>query len=301
MSEVKLSPYLINDFLSCKRKYWYKYVEKIEVRVFNMYFFVGSVVHSVIHHMYRDKELDLNVLHVLFNNKLAKDRKKYHFNPTVDQKVMDTKPLIIAMMKGYYYHNQKDILASDQLLNEFKFKVKLDNDIVLSGIADNVLIKDSKRYLHEIKSTRVLTRDYVLSVQNNLQVAFYYYALNLLFSKKWGKPLDGIIYDIIQKASIKQKKGESKSKFNSRLEAYYGLNPGSMYMEIIKEPLRLKDEFFNTINKIAKFLKDHPDDKNEYYTSDSFCNVYSRCEFYNECYGLHGLNARSVLLKGITK
>lgn len=300
MSEIRLSPYLINDFLSCKRKYWYKYKEKIEPKVFNVYYFIGAVVHSVIHHMYKDKELDLNVLHKLFNNELAKVRKKYFLNSSVDQKVMDTKPLIIAMMKGYFYHNQKNILSFDQLFSEYKFEVKLDDDITLSGVADNILVKGSKKYLHEIKSTRVLTSDYVLSVQNNHQVAFYFHALNLLFLKEQKEPINGIMFDMIQKSSIRQKKNESKSMFSTRLEAYYGLNPDSMHLEIIKEPLRLKDEFFNTIYRIGDFLKNHYN-KDEFYTSDTYCNVYSRCEFYNECYGLHGEKTRNVLLKGVTK
>lgn len=288
--KIRLSYSSLGYLFSCKRKYYYRYIEHISENRFNFNFFVGNVTHACVATLYKYKQYSIKQILKEFNNEFDKVKKEHFLGSTEIQKILDYKHIILAMIEGYYIKFKKDIGMSESLSIEYKFEYEIINDIIISGRIDNLIVVDDSIRVHEIKTPAVLTTDYILSIRNDFQTTLYYYIYNKICSNNDMPEVNGIIYDIIKKPGIRQKEKETLNSYKTRIKNYYAMGSSAYYREEIEKPLRSEAELFNSLAQTIDFLVRAEDNITKYYTNDMHCNVYRRCEYYSKCYGISCTN-----------
>ena len=91
---------------------------------------------------------------------------------------------------------------------------RISRTFAFRGKTDGVVKKDGKFYILEHKTTSSITDVYIDRIDIDAQIALYGWALERL-----GTPIDGVIYDIIEKPGIKWKVGETDEEFEARKAA----------------------------------------------------------------------------------
>jgi CO dehydrogenase/acetyl-CoA synthase alpha subunit len=173
----------------------------------------------------------------------------------------------------------------------------LNDKVKLVCKADNVLKLKNDLCLHEIKTSKYLTEDYVKNIKNDFQTHIYFHGYNL----EHKPPIKKILYDVIKKPSIRKKKIETYSQFLKRLYEYYQ-NPNDselFYMDEITRPLVSKDKLMNVLYHVADDILACKEEK-DYYHNFKYCYVFHRCEFYELCmYGVNKLNMMNFKQKDV--
>lgn len=89
-------------------------------------------------------------------------------------------------------------------------------DYCLTGYIDRIVrnIADGKLYVWEYKTKQSIDAGYIASLWTQRQTALY----TLAVEKEFGEPVGGVIYDLVQRPSIKPKDGETAEEFESRCQ-----------------------------------------------------------------------------------
>lgn len=268
-------------FMDCRRKYYWSNIRNLEKIRYAPYFIVGNAIDLGVSLLYaKDKDYLKKVLKT-YNKAKQELRGSMNLKIEQEQDLNEQQEIIIGMLGAYkeihkdhikkLKHEQKQYEAIVPVSN-FAIKIKVDN-----------IIKNKKEtFIHELKTTRTLTPDYVKNIKNDLQTAIYFHMYNKL--NKDNK-LAGIVYDVIQKPSIRQKQKETKEQFINRLKDWYKgpENVDKYYMETINTPLIDKNRIINILTKVNADIKKCLT-LNDFYPNERFCYVYSKCEFYDICH-----------------
>ena len=195
-------------FQSCRKKYQYRYVDNIvpvDDNVTALSF--GSAVHSALERWFKYNIKEDAIL-------VARSFPG-----------LDTENQIKAavLIEKYIEHwcNDEDLFRVVGI--EKEFSVPLTNPDTnsksrtwkLCGKADGLLRVNGKLYIMEHKTTSCLDDTYIARIQIDKQIALYADAL----SRELKEPVCGAIYDIIQKPTIRMKKGETEEEFQARRAA----------------------------------------------------------------------------------
>jgi len=280
-NKIYLSYSGMSCFMDCKRMYYWRYIQQLELIQFSPHFIIGNAIDFGISLLYEKDANTIKKTLMEFSKLRKKLRGEISLNIQQEQELNDQEVIIVGMLEAYKDIHKKHIKELRHQHTQLKANVDF-NGITVGIKIDNIIGKKKKLYLHELKTTKQLTPDYVKNIKNDLQTAIYFHIYNL---KKLGPTLDGIIYDVIQKPSIRLKKKETKQEFVGRLKEYYKGPDGNTryYMEIIDQPLLHKDRILNTITGIADDLKNRKT-MEDFYPNDRFCYVYKRCEYYTICH-----------------
>jgi len=287
---IQLSFSSMSTFLDCRRKFWWRYVRNLVLVEFNKAFLVGDVVHYGLFQLYFKNENALEDTITYFNKKVDELRAALVVSPAIEQSLIEQEYVIRGIITAYKERNSDIIGITEHLHNEHELKFSLPNEegtdqIFIVAKLDNILLSPDGKFVHEIKTTKSVTPEYVKNIQNSLQAAIYFHGFNYV-EKDDSKKLAGIIYDVIKKPSIRLKKNEAYDAYLQRLADYYD-NPNDFdifYMEIIKYPIITKQRAFETIIGIGSDILRLKDDKSKYYCNDKYCYIYSRCEYFDLCH-----------------
>lgn len=91
---------------------------------------------------------------------------------------------------------------------------RISRTFAFRGKTDGVVKKDGKYWILEHKTTSSITEQYINRIDIDAQIALYGWAL-----ERMGTPIEGAIYDIIQKPSCVWKVGETDEEFEVRKAA----------------------------------------------------------------------------------
>ncbi len=272
----------ISCFMDCKRMYWLRYINNLERIKFMPHYIMGNAIQFGVALLYqKDPEFVKKTLKE-FNRLRQKLRGEMALTGNQEQELNEQEFIIIGMLEAYKDIHKKHINILTHKHNELYEKVDIGNDIIIGIKIDNIISKKNKLFVHELKSAKTLTPDYIKNIQNDLQTAIYF---NIYNKYKLGPKLNGIIYDVIQKPSIRQKQKESRHDFIIRLKDWYkgSDNTNKYYMETINEPLLTQDRIMTTIHGVAKDITCRTTIE-DFYPNDRFCYVYRRCEYYDLCH-----------------
>ena len=142
------------------------------------------------------------------------------------------------------------------------------------------------------KAWRYLSNDLVNNSIRSFQIATYFYFHNDNVDETGYKKFKGIIFDAVQKPSIKQKIGETYRGYLNRLEEYYTGSEShkKFYKEVFDKPAISHDDWKNTIQSACLRMLDI--DIGEV-PIKTFVNC-SQCDFNEPCY--NGNTKRSLLM-----
>jgi CRISPR/Cas system-associated exonuclease Cas4 (RecB family) len=281
----------VQDWMTCKRLYYYKRIKKYEKTAYNLPFIVGRVVHEGLAAVLAKKSNAIEIMTAVYKKerKLAID--VFGLSPEqieeLDIQEFTTKGMLLA------YQTKYAKMISDMKLmgSEVEGAIDIGNDVTFVIKLDNIVKVRNKKILHELKTTKQITPDYVKRIQTDLQTAVYFHFHNIIWPED---PIEEVMYDVIRKPSIRRKKAsknkpaESKEAFLIRLQEWYkkpGDTDSVFHIERFKEPGITEEAVINTIVKVSEEMlrsKDMP----SYYQDFDKCHSYygERCPYYELCH-----------------
>lgn len=270
---IRLSQSSLTTYLKCPKMFWYAYIKRLEKRIFNINFFVGNVTHEGMHLTYRKDDNFFELLGKYFDQTLEQEREKHLFSPEEEAKIEEWKIIILGMIYAYNMKNHKLIQEHTHIKNEQEIILTLAEDLEFVIKIDNILQNTAgEHFIHEVKTTRELNENYVDAIKYQIQVAIYYYLSQMIDGFK----PRGIIYDVLQKPSIRLKKGERREQYLDRLEAYYSFEPDKrLWTEVIEKPGFTKEDVMTTIFNVRDAIKEQRFHKS--YQSCGMCDFKKLC------------------------
>ena len=304
----------VQDWMTCKRLYYYKRIKKYEKTSYNLPFIVGRVVHeglaAVLSKSVDPKTKKSNAIELMsavYKKERAAAIKEYTLSPEqieeLDMQEFTTKGMLLAYQTKY----AKMIQDMRYLGSEVEGAIDLGNDVTFVIKLDNIVVIRGKKVLHELKTTKQITPDYVKRIQTDLQTAVYFHFHNIIFENE---KIQEVMYDVIRKPSIRRKKGsknlppESKEAFLTRLQEWYhkpGDTDSVFHIERFKRPGIEEDAVINTVVKVSEEML-RSKAKEDYYQDFDKCHSYygDVCPMYALCHQ-GGETKENLLLYTIRK
>lgn len=297
----------VQDWMTCKRLYYYKRIKKYEKTSYNLPFIVGRVVHEGLAAVLAKKSNAIELMTAVYKKERAAAIKEHVLSPEqieeLDMQEFTTKGMLLAYSIKYAK------MISDMTLmgSEVEGAVDLGNDVTFVIKLDNIMKVRNRKILHELKTTKQITPDYVKRIQTDIQTATYFHLHNIIFPDE---KIEEVMYDVIRKPSIRRKKGskniapETKLQFLERLQEWYkkpGDTDSVFHIERFKTPGITEEAVINTIVKVSEEML-RCKEKDDYYQDFDKCHSYygDICPMYDLCHN-GGETRENLLLYTVRK
>lgn len=276
----------MSDFMTCRRLYYWKRIKKYDRAMFSVPFLVGRIVHDGIRALISTKNVSqaVDVVEKSYVREVESIKKIHILSQEQKEDIEEQRYVTKAMVESYAARYSKLIKDAEHVQSEVEGHIQLSDSVVFVFKVDNLIMVRGKKILHELKTSKYITPDYVKHIQTDRQTASYFYAYNTVYPKS---KIDEIMYDIIRKPSIRQKKNESYAAYLSRLKEWYR-NPEDMSIFHIERYTKPVVDEYNTLNTIDKVSKEISKCKSidDYYQNTEYCHSYygNRCPYYELCH-----------------
>jgi PD-(D/E)XK nuclease superfamily len=296
----------VQDWMTCKRLYYYKRIKKYERTIYNMPFIVGRVVHEGLAAVLAKKPNAIELMTAVYKKERKAAIDQFGLNPEqieeLDMQEFTTKGMLLA-----YKHKYAQMIKDIQLMgSEVEGAVDLGNGAIVVIKLDNIIKLRKKKLLHELKTTKYITPDYVKRIRTDIQTATYFHIHNIIFEDE---PIQAVMYDVIKKPSIHRKKAskhkpaESKEAFLERLTEWYKQpeDDAVFHIERFDTPGISADDIINTLIKVSEEML-RSKTKEDYYQDFDKCHSYygDVCPMYQLCHE-GGESKENLLLYTIRK
>jgi RecB family exonuclease len=221
----------LNTFRNCPRKYRLRYIENLRRQEVPEALGLGSVVHEALEQWYRlaaDGQRLLAVLALLdskYPGRGADPKEKAHWQ------------LTRAMLVGYatrYAPEEFEVLEVEKAFDcdiRNPETGRLSQTFTIAGKVDGIVRVGQELYLLEHKTASALTGDYLDRLWTDTQIALYSFYLREL-----GYPVVGVIYNVLLKARLQQRAGETEAEFEARRAALAAKNKSGKSSAQRQEP-----------------------------------------------------------------
>jgi hypothetical protein len=275
--EVILTNSQIQTWLNCRRYYKFNYIDLLKPAEESVALRIGSAVHEGLHGWYMTGEYKKSVAR--FYEKAIESI--LSVSDAIDVLSIDSEQqVVLAMMNGYCcYYTEEMFDLLDGVINvidsEREIKTQVDEDVWFAGKIDLILEDESGQWLMESKTTSIIDDRYFEKLAIDPQVTGYTF-----LASKFFPDLRGIIYNVVRKPSIRQKKGETTEQFYERMREDYIKRPEFYFKreEIVRNEKEI-EEFPKFVSNIAKELRF----ANFFPRSVSRCSLYGSCSFRPLC------------------
>jgi hypothetical protein len=274
-------------FMKCPRKYYYRYIMRLEKMRFELPLFVGKVIHEGIHQLYK-KVPDVDPwkeTEKYFQEEVHKLRKNVVLTPEDEKEIMEQTTVIPGMLQVYAKKYANRIKRTVLIENEapIVYDIFGEGKIKLVGKLDNILSYYDRLTLHELKSSKSINLDYLNKIKVDFQTSLYFLIYNILYLKK----LVGIVYDVIRKPGIRQKKNEDYQQYMVRLEQWYEATEAGdnkFFLDERSTPYLSQEATFNTLHQVVRHM-DQAKTKEDFYQNFNECFNWGKpCEMFELCH-----------------
>lgn len=275
----------LQDFMTCRRLYYYKRIKKYEKVMYNLPFIVGRVVHEGLAAVLAKKKNAVALMSEVYKKERAAALKEYTLMPDQLEKLDMQEFITKGMLLAYAAKYSKMIADMEIMGSEVEGALQFSDDVMFVIKMDNIVKIRGKKVLHELKTSKTITPDYVKRIRTDMQTAIYFHFHNIIFEDE---PIQEVMYDVIQKPSIKLKKTETKPEYLERLQEWYkktGDMESKFHIERFKTPGITQESVVNTVDKVSiEMLKSKT--KEDYYQDFDKCHSYygDVCPMYDLCH-----------------
>lgn len=277
----------ITSLMSCEQKYCFQFMRFLEKKQFVKYFAEGNAFQYGVFQLMVGVQVDkvVKLVSKFLDKYLDSLRDDIAVSSADEQQFIEIKASMDGMIRAYASMYEKDLRVEKHIANEVNCIYPLTKHVDIGAQFDNIIEVKGKWYLHEGKAWKSLSDNSINNIKNSFQIATYYYAHNttpkkLKIKNIQSKPFSGIIFDAVQKPSIRKKKGEQYKAFLKRLESYYTSSEGKFYKEVIFPKISYKN-WHHTITSLADRVCELHDGRKPIKMLDSNCGW---CDFYELCY-----------------
>lgn len=201
----------LNTFRNCPRKYKHRYVDHLQPREKPESLSFGSIIHEALELWYRSAG-DPNRLWKVLDDLDARfpgrggdpiEKHRWH--------------LARAMLTGYAARYPTEDFEVLEVEKVFHGEIRnpdtgrSSQTFVMAGKADGIVQLDGDLYLLEHKTAASIDSNYLDRLWTDTQIALYCFHL-----REQGYPIVGVIYNILLKARLQQRQGESQAEYEAR-------------------------------------------------------------------------------------
>ena len=274
----------LKDFMVCRRLYYYKRIKKYEKSVFNMKFIVGRTIHMGLNYLLEKKPNALQLMGEYLKKEAKEANDEFVLDEEQRKDFNEQQYMTQGMLAAYAKKYGKMIKDSKLIGSEVEASIQYDDNVIFVIKLDNLIRIRQRKVLHELKTSKYITKDYIQMIQTDLQTAAYFHIHNMVHEDS---KIDEIMYDVIRKPSIRPKKQESYPAYLERLSEWYD-RPGDetvFHVERFKQPLISKSDLLNTIGKVSEDML-RSKNKEDYYQDYEQCATYygEKCPYFELCH-----------------
>lgn len=277
----------MSGFRKCPRYYFWKHVRRLEKPKLSVPFITGRIMHHGIQTLFSAPEKADSEIKKSFKSEAQKARKQFPEMEIRDEENLAQQQFTtVGMLKAFRSHYSRFLQKTKHVATEKELRYELSKKVVVVGKIDNILNNSGLNYIFELKNLKSLDMKRVESIKTDPQSSLYFTINNLIEKKKENK-VDGIIYQVIRKPSIRQKQKESRGEFLRRLEDWYSSGEGGLkfHLERLKKPFISGEAVLNTLRKVTDLMLACKT-KDDYYQDFNYCiHEWGQCQFYGLCHG----------------
>jgi hypothetical protein len=261
-----------STFRGCQKKFYWRYIERLEPVVRLTSLTLGAVLHEGFDLFYKGGS-DSEVYQYItdrFNEEISK------------QEAPDQEDLLIAkytamgMWLYYPYKAEK----YEKIASEEKFSVPLLPDVNFIGKVDGRIKQGGHWWVRELKTTGLNQRQFEGRCRTSAQGTGYVYGLT-----KSGYDIKGILYDYIKKPILRKGMTETADEFGRRIMRDYKDRPKMYYAHhySYRTPVDLHHFEVDTKNLAEDILAKLANGK-FYRNMDQCWNFGSECPYSSICF-----------------
>ena len=300
--KLRLSHSSMKTWMECRRMYYFQYLAKLVGKRMSVPLFVGIHFHEGLEAFYKGEDPEEFIPARI--KKMEEEVKKASFlTPEEEETLMIQSAVMEGMLYAYCRRYAKDRKKWKIIDVESWFELEVDDETELVGKID-MLVKIGKEYwLVEHKTASRLDKGYIDRLPVDTQITAYAIGAKSRFNK----PIAGIIYNVVKKPSIRQRKNEEKHEYANRIVQDYMDRPEFYFFrEQLYRDVKQEDEYKDEVRAIGDDIHDAMDTitkKNngkeiptQFYRNTAACTRFWTCTFLPIC--TRGWNKSTKLMYG---
>jgi hypothetical protein len=264
----------MGQFKNCRKAWYFRNVEQLVPRIQGTARGIGSAVH---------KGIETGSV----NDALALYAEIFPNDQTEADILETNKAIVQAMLEGYFERFGAGFPEAEEFIPEMKFEVEIINPTTgaksksfkLSGKVDGIIKVKGRWWLVEYKTAGQVGKSYIDKLALDTQITTYIHAVQRQLNIK----IDGVIYRVLRKPTIKQTKKETVWQYLDRLTTDYKSRPEFYFFEerLYRSQNDLKEfesELWDLTQDMLKCRRE-----NLWYKNTSRCLDWGNCEFMPLC------------------
>jgi len=260
-----------STFRGCKKKYYWRYIERLEPIVRLPSLITGAILHEGFDLFFKGTS-DIKVLEHITGK----------FNEAISQQeASDQEDLIIAkyIATGMWLHYPYKSEKFEMIASEEEFTIPMDN-FEFVGRVDGRAFVNSHWWVRELKTTGLSQRQFEGRCETSAQGTGYVYGM-----QKLGFDVKGLLYDYIKKPLLRKGITESVDDFGRRIVNDYKMRQKLYYNRYYsyRSPIDLKN-FEDDITALADDIIETTATKKFYRNTDQCWNFGSCCPYASICF-----------------
>lgn len=273
MSDIKISNSGVTLFRRCPKKYWWKYIRKIEPIRPSSAILLGDLIHGTFANYYQSTHNKEKSLEYLIN-----------FGVDLTMRMPPEEQEDFAIISGTacaMWENVPDWMldGKDVSTAEKYFEIKLTEGITYRGYIDRLVKANGKLLIRELK-TCAFPDSYIRSAGTSSQASGYVLGAQTEIDKE----VVGVSYDLIRKPALRKRGTENMQDFVARIREDYRTRPEWYYRrEYTYRNDKNLDEFVDDLCMCARDIRSKYE-SNQWYRNHDACFARGECEYYKICF-----------------
>jgi hypothetical protein len=278
----------------CPRKYYLSQIVGIERKSLSIPFAVGKIVETGVSAILR-REKDYYKKALDHYKKIKEDAVKLVLTDNEKEDLDEIETYLGGMLHGFVKKYIGFIRKIKKTKSDVKLRLELKYGIFVGEIDNMFVWEDGKLWMEELKTAKELTVYRIEKILHDLQHSAYYYTFHKLHKDH---RIFKILYHIIRKPSIRQKKAETLQEYTIRLAKWYEDDAGEdkrFYSEQLEEPKLRELDVYNTLNHVADAISRCKDVDDFWQNFDMCSDKYGKCQFFQICHRESDVTAINVI------
>ena len=211
MSSKMITTYSMwSKFRNCRKACEWRYLKELVPLERDPALAFGSVIHACLELWHRHRDLDrvLDHINVTYSERQGDERQRADWH------------LATAMMKGYAASYPKEEFEIVALEKPFEGAIinpatgAASRSFSLAGKVDGIVKMNGQYFLLEHKTASLIDSGYLERLWGDFQIQLYCWYIE----QTLGWRISGIVYNILAKAKLRQRQGETEEEYQDRCD-----------------------------------------------------------------------------------
>jgi len=197
-----------SKFRNCRKACEWRYLKELVPLESDHNLHFGAAIHECLELWHRHRDLDrvLEHIDILYPERLGDEKQRADWH------------LATAMMKGYaarYPEEDFEVVAMEKAFEERIVNPATgasSRSFTLAGKVDGIVRQDGKYFLLEHKTASQIDSGYLERLWTDFQIQLYAWYVE----KTLGWRISGVVYNILAKAKLRQRQGETEVEYEAR-------------------------------------------------------------------------------------